>query len=386
MKRGSTQQARIAFVMDDRLAHVRKAQFTKFISLLRIQCNLEVLSPKDGVQALLKSAGQGEYSLILLPWHLYLDWKQLDSHFGALRLEGVTVAGYFADTLLPFDLNTLPNYHRMILLDFFRMSNSEIVTLISALVYPDQKTGFSGIVPPQNQIYHQEWYEHDRSGTHCLDSVMSLPLLRARRWEDRAGAIRFVLTALWLMCFKGKPRTRELEACATLELAEHDHRIALKFTFQDRNLTLKHLMEHTWPASGKKHPLFQILSEHSDFLRIHQFPENHTLEITLFFTAEAPSMNHPGEVRGIWIEPQKTRYLNVSSEDEGFENRIPVLNAQERNLPDQFLILVDQLNALQCRLGESSQEERFIVEHQISHIRRLLSSIEKKLAENKKIA
>ena len=386
MKRGPTQQARIAFVMDERLPHVRKAQFTKFISLLRIQCNLEVFSPKDGVQSLLQKAGQGQYSLILLPWHLYLDWKQLDAHFGALRLEGVTVAGYFADTLLPFDLNTLPNFHRMILLDFFRMTESEIVTLITALVYPDQKTGFSGIVPPQNQIYHQEWYEHDRSGTHCLDSVMSLPLLRARRWEDRVGSIRFVLTALWLMCFKGKSRNRELDSCATLELAEHDHRIALKFIFQDRNLTLKHLMEHTWPASGKKHPLFQILSEHSDFLRIHQFPENHTLEITLFFTAEAPSMHHPGEVRGIWIEPQKTRYLTSNSEEEGFENRIPVLNAQERNLPDQFLILVDQLNALHCRLGESGQEERFIVEHQISNVRRLLSSIEKKLAETKKIA
>ncbi len=386
MKRGPTQQARIAFVMDERLPHVRKAQFTKFISLLRIQCNLEVFSPKDGVQSLLQKAGQGQYSLILLPWHLYLDWKQLDAHFGALRLEGVTVAGYFADTLLPFDLNTLPNFHRMILLDFFRMTESEIVTLITALVYPDQKTGFSGIVPRQNQIYHQEWYEHDRSGTHCLDSVMSLPLLRARRWEDRVGSIRFVLTALWLMCFKGKSRNRELDSCATLELAEYDHRIALKFTFQDRNLNLKHLMEHTWPASGKKHPLFQILSEHSDFLRIHQFPENHTLEITLFFTAEAPSMHHPGEVRGIWIEPQKTRYLTSNSEEEGFENRIPVLNAQERNLPDQFLILVDQLNALHCRLGESSQEERFIVEHQISNVRRLLSSIEKKLAETKKIA
>lgn len=386
MKRGPFRQARIAFVMDERLPHVRKAQFTKFISLLRVQCNLEVFSPRDGVPSLLEKAGNGEYSLILLPWHHYLDWKQIDSHFGALRLEGVTVAGYFADTLLPFDLNTLPNYHRMILLDFFRLSESEIVNFITALVFPDQKTGFTGIIPQKNLVYHQEWYEHDRSGTHCIDSVMSLPLLRARRWEDRSGSFRFVLTALWLMCFKGKPRNRELESCATIELAEHDRRLALKFTFEDKTLTLKNLMELTWPASGKKHPLFQMLTEHSDFLRIHQFPESHMLEVTLFFTPEAPSLHHPGEVRGLWIEPQKAKALYKTSEDEGFENRISVLNAQERNLPDQFLILVDQLNALQSRLGEISREERFIVEHQISHVRKLLSVIEKKLAENKKIA
>jgi hypothetical protein len=75
-----------------------------------------------------------------------------------------------------------------------------------------------------------------------------------------------------------------------------------------------------------------------------------------------------------------------SSAEEGFSKRIPVLNAQERHLPDQFLLLLDQLKALHSQLGEVPPEERFVVEHQIAEVRRVLGQLEKKLSPDKKVA
>jgi hypothetical protein len=338
------------------------------------------------MDAFLKQVGAGHHALILLPWYLYLDWKKVENHFGTLRLHGVTVAGYFADALLPFDLNTMPNYHRMILLDFFRTSENERVQLIQALSDEDSKTGFSGLVPKRVPVFHQEWYEHDRSGTHSIDSVLSLPLLQGRRWAERAASLRFVLTSLWSLCFQGKSKRKEFEPIGTLEMAEHEGRLTLKCSFEDRNLNLKSLLQWAWPPEGHRHPLLKILFEHTDFVRVLQFPEDHTLEFTLVFSADSPSLHHTGEVRGFWIEPHPCSAFRKSTAEEGFENRIPVWNAQERNLPDQFLVWVDQLRSLHDHLGTLPQEERYIVQHQIAQVRRILDALEKKLAEKGKVA
>jgi hypothetical protein len=380
---GTQGAIRIAFFMDDRLPHDRKSEFTKLVTRLRSRFPLEILPSKLEEAEFIARLQHQSYTLILLPWHQYLSWKKLEHHFGTLRLEGpTTVAGYFADALLPFELPELPSYHRLLLLDFYRSDAAEIEFILQALAFPEQKTGFGGLFPPTTPIHHQSWFEEDSARTRCIDLIMDLPLFRSRRWSDRSHQVRFFLTALWSLTFGSHHPRKRSEIAAGIEIAEFQKRILVKYVASHPELGLKDSMRRVWPPRNHEDPALHGLIQNSDFLRIVHFPESHQIELTAFFLESNATIRHPGEVRGFWIEPQKLKFLKSPAES-GFQKLFPVVGSTGARIEDQLQEVLDILKAVHLQAETLSTEDRFILEHRCSNIRFLIEAIEKKTSEKK---
>ncbi len=382
--------SKVAFFMDERLPHDRKAQFAKLISILKPKYHFEVISSRMSEIDFIDHLKSHSYDLILMPWYRYLSWKKLETHFGALRFEGPTVAGYFADAVLPMELAQMPSYHRLILLDFYRLSPFEIEVVIQAMLFQDQKAGFRGILPQSTPVFYQNWFHHDQISARCVDAILNTTLLRSKRWSDRQIQLRFFLNALWSLTFAGKAVQKKTDSVVEVEFAEFSKRLAIKYVAENPDLTLKEMMTKVWPPDHHRDQAVQGIIQYSDFLRIHHFPESHRIEITAFFFESSPAVTYPGEIRGFWIEPQKQKHL-MNSEDEAYPKRIPVFTQKKERLADEVQEILEQLKAVHLRLGTLGHDERFVLEHQVSNLKFLVESIEKKalekkVAEKKKIA
>ena len=382
----SSQFSKVAFIYDDRLPHDRKTVFTRTMTILKPKFNIDILPSSMEESDLIAHLEKNDYSLILLPWYKYLSWKKVESHFGALRMQGTTVAGYFADAVLPFEFTKIPNFHRMILLDFYRFDQSQLEMILRSLTQ-QKKAGFTGIIPKNNPVFHADWFDQDHLSTRCLDAAMAIPLLKSTQWSGRTQSLRFYMTALWSLCFQERHSFPNNHPCATLEIAETNKKLVIKLVFESMDLTLKHMMDHLWPAGGDRPNLaVRELVKHCDFLRVLHYPESHHVEVTAFFTPEAPALSYPGEVRGFWVEPLKIKFLKSTNEEEAFLKRIPIHNAQKEAVIDQVQEVVDSLRNIHLQLPQLTPADRIHLEHPLSNVRFLLTEIEKKVAEKKKIA
>ena len=300
-------------------------------------------------------------------------------------MHGVTVAGYFADSVLPFEMPQIPPFNRLILLDFYRLDQVEIEMILNSLSQEGKKSGFSGLFQKNTPIFYADWFDYDASGTRCIDTVMNSSLLASSQWNQRAESLRLALTSAWSLCFSDHRFLQNNAPCAFLELAEYQKRLAVKLTFENSELTLKHVMDYLWPSGTDRHPSFSELAKHSDFLRVHFFPESHLLEVTLFFLPEAPVLRYPGEIRGFWIEPLKNKFLK-SVEENQFSKRVSLNRAPEDRVTDQLQEVLERLRALHSQLKPLNTEQRTTFDQQVSNIRFLVHEIEKKVAEKKKAA
>ena len=376
---------KIAFIYDDHLSHDRKIAFTRNMVILKARLEMDIIPSLLTEAKVIEQLTRRDYSLILLPWHKYLTWKKLENHFGALRLHGPTVAGYFADAILPFELAKMPNFNRMILLDFYRLDQNEIEMMIRALADENKKTGLAGFVNKNTQVFHAHWLKKDHRSTHCIDQAMNIPLMNSFQWTERNSAIRIYLTALWSLCFREYNTVQTLDSRAELEITEVNKCLAIKLIFQSQDLNLKNLMNNFWPNHSQDHDqTIRELVRHSDFMRIHHFPETHTIEMTAFFTSGAPSLVFPGEARGFWIEPLKQKFLIPS--DITIAKRIPIHLAKREIVSEQIEAALESLRLIYHQISFIAQEESLLLKHQISQLSILVQEIEKKVAEKKKIA
>jgi len=384
MESPSPAPLKVAFIFDDRLSHDRKTIFARTATVLKSRFSMELLPTQMTEDQLIAHLEKNDYGLILLPWYKYLAWKKLDSFFGALRLQGPTVAGYFADAVLPFEFSGTPNLHRFLFLDFYRFEPSEIEMMLSALVHPEKRSGFNGIFGKSGTAaYFADWYDSDHGSTRCVDAVLKTPLLQSGTWSSRLFGLRFYLTALWSLCYQEKHSFPDATPTAQLEMTEINKCLAIKLVFESSDLTLKQMMDYLWPSGHHQNQAVNELVRHADFLRIHHFPESHQLEITGFFSQSAPAIRHPGEVRGFWIEPLKKRFLK-SAEDEVFLKRIPI-QARSGSTHDHLQAITEGLRQLLIQFAQATPDEKAALENQISNLRFLIHEVEK-VAEKKKIA
>jgi hypothetical protein len=376
---------KIAFMVDDRLSHDRKTIFTRTMTILKAKMNMDFLSSSLTEAEVIDELKSNSYTLILLPWYKYTTWKKLEAHLGALRMNGPTVAGYFADAILPFEFSKMPNFNRMILLDLYRFDQNEIESMIEALSEEGKKAGLTSFLEKNTQIFHTHWFNQDHHTTRCVDAAMNIPLLKSTHWHPRSASLRIYLTALWTLCFRERHSLQSTEPCGELEISEFNKRLVVKLVFESHELTLKHMMDYFWPNdSGEKDGTVRELVRHSDFIRVHHFPESHQVEILAFFTPSAPSIHFPSEVRGFWVEPMKTKYLKLTEGAPG--KRIPIHQAKRALVSERVHEVLEALRSVHHQLANATAEERLMLESQVSHIHFLVSEIEKKLAEKKKAA
>lgn len=299
----------IAFIFDDRLPHDRKMVFQRTIILLRTQFSIEVLPSNYTEENLLEHLETTQYELVLLPWYKYVSWKKIDAFYGSLRMSGTTVAGYFADAVLPFEFTQAPNYHRFILLDFYRFDQKEIEILVRSLTKPHLRTGLAGLIPQTSPIYTAEWLETNGSHTRCIDDVLALPIFKSKQWTDRRHALRFFLTGLWSYIYSEPKIHPKPIPEAEIELSEFNKKLLIKAIFKNSEYTLKHTMKWMWPNAQDTHPAIKEMVCQSDFVRVQHYPETHQLEITCMFVQSSAAAQYPNELRGFWIEPLKVHHL-----------------------------------------------------------------------------
>ncbi len=367
--------SKIAFIFDERLSHDRKKIFARTIARLRTKFKIDLLPQEITEAELITRLEDNSYSLVLLPWYKYLSWKKLESFYGSMRMTGPTVAGYFADAILPFEIPELPNYNRVLLFDFYRFEIPEIQMLIQGVISSEERSGFAGLATDSSTLYRFDWFHNPKTTSQCIDVALQNALFQNNDWSHRTTNIRFALTALWLL---SKDALR-----SQLEMCEINQRLMIKLVFEDHQLTLHHMMDYIWPHGDHQNTALNELYKNVDFLRIHHFPESHQIEMTAYFTPMAPSIHYPNEVRGIWVEPLKLRHLENNKKT--FLKTVDLVESKAestaKTMSTALAALGQTLISLRQDQSKMSVEKKSTFEAQLVNARMLVDEIDKKLSD-----
>lgn len=264
--------------------------------LLKHHHSVEFLPNGLDEESFLLILKNAEFEVVMIPWHCYFQWKK------AANLASVRVVGYFADPLLHFEFQTIPNYRNFILLDFYRFQIDEIEILLKLLRTQTEDLELIEVFGKKARFYRSEWQKKDREGTACIDQVFHSSLFKSKELASRIPDLRFYLMALWLACSREKHFQTNVAPLARLVVAEYQHRLLIQLSFFSQSLTTKDILKDVWPTSPHSNVIFRELTQHSDFLKINHFPESRKLTLTGLFLPRKITVPHSGEVHGFWIE------------------------------------------------------------------------------------
>lgn len=300
----------IAFVPDDRLSREKKQILNRILNAIRQRATVEMFDGSITETELLKKMEETEYRLVLIPWYKYLTWTKIEAFYGFTRTNGPTVAGYFADQVLPYEPGEPLSYLRAILLDFVHLSPHEVITLIATLVQENLRAGIRPWIGKDGMIYCENWYPgHLLGGT--LDSILTLPEINSSQdWHKRTSTIRVILSALWGLIYEEGPGKGELAQAlaskapkAYFQIGISPRCLALRLCYPNKNVTPKNALTSFWPSRWQPTSAAQLLIKYADFLRIHSVVDTNDLEVTALFFPSAPAECAPADLRTLWIEP-----------------------------------------------------------------------------------
>lgn len=287
---------KLGLMVDERLSHDRKKVFTRNMSVLKMKYSIEILPSGMTEDSFINFLEKGGCDVVMIPWHLYFSWKK------AANINVSNVAGYFADPLLHFEFQAIPNYQNFILLDFYRFSMDEIEILLKLLTAKSEETELLETFGKTAHYFTNEWYQADQDSSQCIDLIFENPILNSSTFHDRLPSLRLYVTTLWLACFREKMIQAPEEAVAKFILAEFNKRLMIQLTYNSPSLTSKESIKELWPTAEHNNVLFRELALHSDFLKIYHFPKTRGVSITGLFLPNQLTTTHSGEVRGFWIE------------------------------------------------------------------------------------
>jgi hypothetical protein len=300
----------IAFVPDDRLSREKKQMLNRILNAIRQGAAVETFDASISENELLKKMEETEYRLVLVPWYKYLIWSRIEAFYGLTRTSGPTLAGYFADPILPIEPNEPHSYLRAILLDFLNLSASEIITVIATLVQENLRAGIRPWLGKEGVVYYENWHAGHRLGG-TLDTVLALPEITAfQDWQKRLSTLRVTLGALWSLIFEEGPGKGEwVQALASktpkayFQIGISSKCLALRLCYPAKIYTPKNALTSFWPSRWQPTSAAQLLIKYADFLRIHRVVDTRELEVTALFFPSAPSECAPQSLHTLWIEP-----------------------------------------------------------------------------------
>src|SRR3954469_16598766 len=123
----------IAFVVDERLSRQRGAILTRVVNSLRTFAKIELIGGRISEDELVQRLEAQPFDLVLAPWYRYLSWSKVEGFFGLTRSSGPTFAGYFCESILPYELGEQAEHFRAILLDFCNLDTHAIKLLVRSL-------------------------------------------------------------------------------------------------------------------------------------------------------------------------------------------------------------------------------------------------------------
>ncbi len=312
------------------------------INRLRSLVPLEIIQ-KAGLTEpeLIKKIQEIHPALVLLPWHLALQWTKVDAYYGAKRLRGPVVAGYLGEPLLPTALELPINRNRMTLIDLHRLSPEEAIPLILTLADDSQRGGLTPLFAqqllqtPPPILWTLPWTAGQSTGA-LLDQVVAHPELQTSGWSSRTSQLRRFMVALWGLIHEEGPGAGELAqvqaAAARAEIAHFQMSIspsllALRLTWDLPSWTARDVLECWWRRPDDCAPDTQaLLQANSDFLRIQHHEDGARIELVAGFLPSMPSITAPREARTLIIEPLENRFAA--------ENRGSAYNITPKAFPE----------------------------------------------------
>jgi hypothetical protein len=287
---------KIGLLFDERLSHDRKNVFLRNMTTFKVKYSIDFLPQGFDENSFIEFLDKTDYSVVMIPWHLYFSWKK------AANLAETRVMGYFADPLLQFEFQSVPNYQNFTLLDFYHFDLDEMEILFKLMAAKSIDTELVEIFGKIAHYSSAEWFEIDHESSTCIDLVFENPIFQSNAFQERIPNLRLYVTALWLSCFQEKRIVPSEAATAKLFIGEFKKRLMIQLTYQSPSLTSKDILQELWPTGNHKSILFQELSRHSDFLKVFHFPMTRKISISALFLPSQPSLAQNGEVRGFWVE------------------------------------------------------------------------------------
>ena len=287
---------KLGLLFDERLSHDRKKVFNRNMTVLKLKYSVDFLPIGFDEESFLKYLKESELDVVMIPWHLYLQWKK------AANLSAVKVVGYFADPLLHFEFQTIPNYRNFILLDFYRFDIDEIEILLKLLRAQTEDLELIEVFGKKAHYYKSDWSAKDLGSMTCIDHAFDSQVLKTKEFHNRLSDLRLYLTSLWLACGQEKHSLTNIETLARFVMAEYHQRLLIQLSFTSQSLTTKDILKEIWPTTEHSNVIYRELSLHSDFIKINHFPESRKITITSLFLPKKLTNPHSGEVHGFWIE------------------------------------------------------------------------------------
>jgi hypothetical protein len=299
----------IAIMVDERLSRERGAILTRIINSLRQFTKVELLGGSITEDQLIKKMETTNYDLVLLPWYRYLSWSRAEAFWGLTRTSGPTLAGYFCEQLLPYEIGEHAEHLRGIFLDFANLQTGEVHTIFKSLYKDVHRSGIKPLIDPDAKIYVEHWYGNQGLGTR-IDSVLGLSEFQDPAWAKRTSAMRICLSALWSLIYEDGPGKTEFNQLTTANVPKAYFQIAadrevavFRLGYSLPNSSSKDAIAVFWPNPKLPAAPAQLLLKYADFVRVHSVAGTNDIEVVVGFFPSAVAEQAHGQVHTLWVEP-----------------------------------------------------------------------------------
>lgn len=312
----------IGFVTDPSLSRERTQIALRSLHTLRNVADIRYYPGNAGESELLERVRREALDLLLLPWHLYLQFQKIEAHFGLTRTYGPTVVGYFAEDLSTAEIQEEDHHFRAILLDLNRLQTEEVSRILRSLLRDSTRWGLRPQLLPSTPLHFESWSAQVGLGFR-IDTVLGLPEIASGPWSKRGNSIRILISALWSLIFDHGPGKVDQQRSslsrtprAYFEVGADSQGLGLRLCYSEPGWKVKDVLHQFWPGAMSPSHAGQVLHQYSDFLRVHVDPETNELEVVSFLYPSAPAEQGGDVLRTLWIEPlSRLTRLERSLED-----------------------------------------------------------------------
>ncbi len=346
MKNPGSKLGRIAFVIDERLSREKAAILTRVVNSARQWAEIEVIAGGIEEAILLKKLESTGFDLVLAPWYRYLAWSHIEAFYGLTRTSGPTFAGYFCDTVLPYELGEQADHLRAILIDFNNLSLHESSLILKSLIKDHTRSGLLPFFEKGSSIYYENWFSGQGLGLR-LDTILGVPGISNTEWIKRSRAIRTCFMSLWSLVYDDGPGKGEFTQAITsstpkaaFQMGIDSHCLLMRLCYSMPSWTPRDALRIFWPLSPQHSSSAQLLLKYSDFVRVHTIPEASDVEIVVGFFHSAPSESAHDQIHTLWIEPiaatlvQEIPFETPSAESQ-YLKPLPTVALQPKKTYDQ---------------------------------------------------